>query len=114
MHEEDFELEIKGDIAIEKVKLSRATLKEAEAFKERLLSDLLSGYQKIIVDFSLCSYVDSSMIGAMVILLKRISEKGGELRVVIPDVEAFQIFTVTGLFKAFNIFKTLDDALIDF
>ena len=114
MADEDFKREIIGDIVIEKVKISRATVKEAQAFKDRLFSDSVSGYNKIIVDLTECTFVDSSMIGAMVVMLKRISQKGGELRVVIPETEAFQVFTVTGLFRAFNIYRTVEDALKDF
>lgn len=114
MSDEDFKREIVGDIVIEKVKLSRATVKEAQSFKDRLFSDSISGFNKIIVDLSDCTFVDSSMIGAMVVMLKRMSQKGGELRVVIPETEAFQVFTVTGLFRAFNIFRSVEDALKDF
>ncbi|MBS4035639.1 MAG: STAS domain-containing protein [Ignavibacterium sp.] len=114
MADEDFKREIVGDIVIEKVKLSRATVKEAQEFKDRLFSDSISGFNKIIVDLTECTFVDSSMIGAMVVMLKRISQKGGELRLVIPEAEAFQVFTVTGLFRAFNIFRSVEDALKDF
>lgn len=111
---DDFSREIIGDIVIEKVNLTRATVKEAQEFKERLFHDSLAGFNKIIVDFSNCTFIDSSMIGAMVVFLKRISEKGGELRVVIPDTEAFQVFAVTGLFRAFNLYKSLDEAINSF
>ncbi|HSL88146.1 MAG TPA: STAS domain-containing protein [Ignavibacteriaceae bacterium] len=114
MADEDFKREIIGDIVIEKVKLSRATVKEAQSFKDRLFSDSISGFNKIIVDLSDCTFVDSSMIGAMVVMLKRMSQKGGELRVVIPETEAFQVFTVTGLFRAFNIYRSVEEALKDF
>jgi anti-anti-sigma factor len=114
MADEDFKREIVGDIVIEKVKISRATVKEAQTFRDRLFSDSISGYNKIIVDLTECTFVDSSMIGAMVVMLKRISQKGGELRLVIPEAEAFQVFTVTGLFRAFNIYRSVEDALKDF
>lgn len=114
MSTNNFEREIAGDVVIERVNISRATVREAVEFKDRLLSDSLSGYNKIIVDFCSCTFVDSSMIGAMVILLKRISEKGGELKVVISEAEAFQVFTVTGLYKAFNLYNSVNEALKDF
>lgn len=114
MHEDDFEREVIGGVVIEKINMTRATVREAQKFKERLLDVSLRGSNRIIVDFSKCTYVDSSMIGAMVILLKRISEKGGELRVVIPEMEAFQVFTVTGLYRVFNLYKSVDEALKDF
>ena len=46
MADEDFNREIVGDIVIEKVKISRATVKEAQTFRDRLFSDSISGYNK--------------------------------------------------------------------
>ena len=111
---DNFSREVIGGIVVERVNLTRATVKEAQEFKDRLLHDSVTGFNRIIVDFSKCNFIDSSMIGALVIALKRISEKGGELRVVIPDEKAFQIFTITGLFRAFNLYKSVDEALKGF
>ena len=114
MAEENFKLEIIGDIAIEKVNLLRATLNEAQYFKNRLILDSVNGYNKIIVDLSSCVYVDSTMIGAMVFATKKISEKGGEIKIVIPKKETFQVFTIKGLFSAFSLYETVEDAQKDF
>lgn len=114
MPADDFFREVIGDIVIERVNLSRATVKEAQEFRDRLLHYSVTGFNKIIIDFSKCSFIDSSMIGGLVIALKRISEKGGEMRVVIPDDKAFQVFTVTGLYRAFNLYKSVDEALKGF
>jgi anti-anti-sigma factor len=111
---EDFTREVVGEILIEKVNLDKATLKEAVAFKERLLNDSAAGYNKIIVDLSKCSYVDSSIVGALVVSLKKVKTSGGELKVVIPKSDSFQAFTSTGLARMFNLYNRLDEAILSF
>jgi anti-anti-sigma factor len=111
---EDLTREFVGEILIEKVNLDKATLKEAVTFKEHLLNDSAEGYNKIIVDFSKCSYVDSSIVGALVVLLKKVKTSGGELKVVIPKSDSFQLFTSSGLERMFNLYNTLDEAISSF
>ena len=114
MIEDDFVRELIGGVVIERVLINRVTIREAQYFKEILLQDSVYGFNKIIIDLSKCSFVDSSIIGAMVVILKRISEKGGELRVVKPDSEAFQVFTIIGLYKVFNLYNSVEEALKNF
>ena len=113
-YEDDFAREVIGGVVIERVQMNRVTMREAQYFKERLLQDSVSGFNRIIIDLSKCSFVDSSIVGAMVVMLKRITEKGGELRVVKPDSEAFNVFTITGLYKVFNLYNSVTEALKDF
>ncbi|MFO7526609.1 MAG: STAS domain-containing protein [Ignavibacteriaceae bacterium] len=114
MNEDDFSKEVIGDIVIERINIVRATLNEAQVFKERLLADSLAGFNKIIIDLSLCTYVDSTIIGVMVLVSKKIKDKGGKIRVVIPKAETFEVFTIKGLFKGFNLFNSVDEALKNF
>ncbi|MDO8551043.1 MAG: hypothetical protein Q7S39_12960 [Ignavibacteria bacterium] len=60
---DDFILEIVDGIAIEKLNMTRVTIKETKEFKETLNSLIINGHNKIIIDFSECDYVDSSIIG---------------------------------------------------
>ena len=107
---EDFTREFVGEILIEKVNLDRATLKESVIFKERLLNDVDTGYKKIIVDLSKCSYIDSSIVGALVVLLKSLKTSDGKLIVVIPKRDSFQF--LTRLDTMFTFSNTLNDAII--
>lgn len=103
-----------GEILIEKVNLYKATLKESIIFKERLLNDFAAGYNKIIVDLSKCSYIDSSIIGAMVLLLKKLKANDGKLKVVISKRDSFQFLISSELDKMFDLNNTLDEAISNF
>lgn len=114
MMEDDFLREHINDVLIEKVNITRATIKEAGIFKERLFAVVLMGQKKIIIDLSECNFIDSTFLGALVIILKRISEKGGELKIVQPKTQAVALIKQIGLYRVFNLYNTTSDALKSF
>lgn len=114
MLEEDYTRRFEGDILIEKVNFVRATIKEASEFRDRVYESIAMKQYKIIVDLSTCEFIDSTFLGALVMILKRISEKGGELKIVVPGTEAFEIMNTMGLYRVFNIYHSTTDALRSF
>lgn len=68
MLEDDFAREVTGGVVIERILMNRVTIKEAQYFKERLMQDSVSGFNRIIIDMSNCTFVDSAVIGAMVVM----------------------------------------------
>ena len=77
VYQEDFMREVVEDIVIEKVNLPRATYKEAQIFKDKILYDVLTNNLKLIIDLSSCEYIDSTFLGSLVIGLKKMAERGG-------------------------------------
>jgi len=71
MDYEDFLYEEVGNGCIETVNITRATLKEADIFRNRIKKDIENGEKNIIVDFSLCDFCDSSFMGVLVVCTKK-------------------------------------------
>lgn len=111
---EDFTKEVFGDVLVEKVNFSRATFKEAQEFKDRLVFDILTNNVKIIIDLSSCEYIDSTFLGALVVVLKKMAERGGELKYVIPQPSALYLFKITGLYGVLNLYRNKEEALESF
>lgn len=111
---EDFSREIIGDVLIEKVNFSRATFKEAQIFKNRLEYDILKGNSKIIIDLSQCEYIDSTFLGTLVVILKKMAERSGEIKYVIPQPSALYLFKITGLYGVLNLYRNKEEALESF
>lgn len=111
---EDFTKEVNGDVLIEKVNFSRATFKEAQEFKDRLLYDILTNNIKIIVDLSSCEYIDSTFLGALVVVLKKMADRSGELKYIIPQPSALYLFKITGLYGVLNLYRNKEEALESF
>lgn len=107
----DFERKIAYGFVVEKVNLTRATIKEANEFKLLLDEDILRGHTIIIVDLSECEFMDSTFIGVLVVTFKRLVKLGGTLKIVKPGLFANSILNYTGSIEVFEIFDTLNEAL---
>lgn len=110
----DFKSDKIGDIAIIHVYLNRATLAKAVKFKEFVGEIISSGATKLIVDLSICEYVDSTFLGAMVALLKKVNSMSGDLRLVYNKEMPSLVFVLTRMDKVFKVFPMLDEAIDSF
>ena len=110
----DFKLEKIGDVAIVHVFLSRATLAKAILFKDFVSEVVAEGTIKIVVDLSICEYVDSTFLGAMVALLKKTNSMNGDLRLVYNKEMPSLVFVLTRMDKVFKVFPSLDEAVDSF
>ena len=107
----DFVSEEHGSIIIEKVNLTRATLKEAEAFKSFLFEDIEAGWQKIVVDLSDCEFIDSTFLGALVVALKKVTAVGGDMKLVGFQPAVNSMFELTRMYRVFESYKSKEEAL---
>ncbi|MEJ2616304.1 MAG: STAS domain-containing protein [Ignavibacteriaceae bacterium] len=107
----DFNREEHGDVLVEKVNLTRATLKEAEEFKSHLVEDIKGGWQKIVVDLSECEFIDSTFLGALVVSLKKVTAMGGDIKLVGFQPAVNSMFELTRMYRVFDSFKSLDEAV---
>ncbi|MBE0539413.1 MAG: STAS domain-containing protein [Ignavibacterium sp.] len=112
MYDNDFIYEEVGDICIEPVNFTRATLKETETLRSRIQNDINNGKTNIIIDLSLCDFCDSSFIGALVVCTKKSFAINNKFSIIIqPESSLSDIFHATRLDKVLSIFKTRDEAL---
>lgn len=111
---EDFKREVIRDLVVHKLNLTRATFKEAQQFRDIVIEDITLKNLKIIIDLSECDYIDSTFLGALVIVLKKISEAGGEIKYVKPTPSALALIKLTGLYNIFNLYNSLQDAIDSF
>ena len=110
----DFFQEKHGVIIVEVVNLTRATLKEAEEFKQILLKDIELGWRKIVVDLTDFEFVDSTFLGALVVSLKRITGLGGDLKLVGFQSAVESMFQLTRMYRVFETFPSRDEAVKSF
>ena len=103
-----------GDVIVEKVNLTRATLKEAENFKGTLVKDIESGKKRIVVDLADCEFIDSTFLGALVVSLKKITALGGDLKLVGFQPNVRSMFELTRMYRVFESFETKEEALASF
>ena len=72
------------------------------------------GERRLLIDFSGTGYIDSSGLGALVSISKRVREKGGELRLSGLNDDLRSLFELTKLDTLFAITETPEQALTSF
>lgn len=104
----------KKGIILFKVNLLRATIKEAEVFKNMLMKDIDSGNNKLVIDLSFCEFIDSTFLGTIVISLKRVTTLGGDIKLVGFQPAVRSMLELTRISKVFETFESTDEALSSF
>lgn len=82
--------------------------------KQKALDALEAGERKFLIDFTSTGYIDSSGLGVLVSMSKKVREAGGELRLVGLNEDLRTLFELTKLDSLFAINDTLDEALASF
>ncbi len=66
---------------------------------------------RVILDLAQVTFLDSTALGCIVGLLRRVGEAEGELRVVLPGAPTVRIFEITGLDAVLRTYPTRAAAL---
>jgi anti-sigma B factor antagonist len=80
------------------------------SLKVRLLEAIEGECSRLVVDLDSVGFIDSSGLGVLVGALRRLKERGDEMRIVCSRDQVLKIFRITGLDKVFPIVATLDEA----
>ena len=72
------------------------------------------GERQFLIDFSPTGYIDSSGLGALVSISKRVREAGGELRLAGLNEDLRSLFELTKLDTLFAIYPGVEEALQGF
>jgi anti-sigma B factor antagonist len=67
--------------------------------------------RQIVLDAGDLDYIDSAGLGVLIALLKRTTERGGDIRIARLRNKARIVFEITRAFKIFEIFDTVEEAL---
>jgi anti-sigma B factor antagonist len=67
-----------------------------------------SGERVVVVELSRATFIDSSVLGALVEARKRLDE-GGRIAVIAADRQIRKVFEITGLDSVFTLHETLDE-----
>ncbi|HAS83716.1 MAG TPA: hypothetical protein DCS43_13850 [Verrucomicrobia bacterium] len=64
-----------------------------------------------VIDVSAMDFIDSAGLGVLIALLKRVTERGGDIRIAGLLAKARVVFEITRAFKIFEIYETVEEAL---
>ncbi len=76
-----------------------------------MLADLVDqGVYHLIVDLEQVTFLDSSGIGVLLSVLRRIREHGGSIHLTAPSPHVRRVLELTGITTLLPIYDTLDEA----
>jgi len=85
-----------------------------QELKQRVLDEMEAGARKFLIDFDGTAYIDSSGLGVLVSLSKKIREQGGELRLANLNDDLRTLFELTKLDTLFHIAGSRAEAMASF
>ena len=66
--------------------------------------------RNVVVDLGALDFLDSSGLGTLIALLKRVSERGGDMKIARLQKKVRMVFEITRAYKVFEIFDNVEDA----
>ncbi len=102
-----------GDVNIVEVE-GQLIVSNRQELKSTVLDQLDKGARKVLVDFGRTSYIDSSGLGVLVSMSKKVREMGGDLRLANLNEDLQTLFELTKLDTLFQISESRERALESF
>ncbi|MDH5589770.1 MAG: STAS domain-containing protein [Gemmatimonadota bacterium] len=100
-----FQVSQSGDVTLVEVE-GQLIVGNRQELKQKVLEHLEEGDRKFVIDFSNTGYIDSSGLGVLVSLSKKIREQSGELRLSSLNEDLKTLFELT---KLDTLFRIADD-----
>jgi anti-sigma B factor antagonist len=86
----------------------------APELKQSLQRLVNQGATKLVIDMTETTFIDSTTLGVLLSIVKRVRPEGGSVVLVCPDRNVKRIFEITLLDRVFGIVETRDEALDSF
>jgi len=106
-------IERRGDTLVLRLP-AQLTVANRQELKQQVVDELDRGERRFVIDLAGTLYIDSSGLGVLVSLSKKIREQGGELRLANLNDDLKTLFELTKLDTLFQISDTRDRALSSF
>jgi anti-anti-sigma regulatory factor len=111
---DNFSISTIDDIAIVKVDIAAATLRDSQGLWDKMAEGSIFDQPKIIIDLTPCTFIDSTFIGMIMKIFRRVSEKNGLLKLSFPQITDLESFRVIGISKIIECFHSLEIAIESF
>lgn len=75
----------------------------APKLREQTIALVAQGHHRMVIDLEAVDFLDSTGLGVLVGVQRRVRAAGGELRVVCTTPHIVELFEITGLDRVFDI-----------
>jgi anti-sigma B factor antagonist len=85
----------------------------APEFKQRVMAPIAAGVDRVIVDLTGTTFVDSSSLGVLIGAHRQLKSRGGRLIIACNGEAVVKTFRITGLDGVFRLVDSVEAALGD-
>lgn len=85
----------------------------SEEFRDKILSHF-EETKNFLLDLTKMSHIDSSGLGAMVVLLQRATSSGGTVKLACLQDRPRIVFDITKVYRVFEIYDTVEAGMASF
>ena len=85
----------------------------APAFKDRVMAPIEADVDRVVVDLTGTTFIDSSSLGVLIGANRRLKARGGRLVVACDTAAIVKTFKITGLDNVFALVPSVDAARED-
>jgi anti-sigma B factor antagonist len=82
---------------------SNFAVEEAADLREKLMELTNKGNNNFVLNFSNCTFIDSTGLGVLVSIFKKVMETNGNFKIENVDENVMKVFKLTRLDKVFHI-----------
>jgi anti-sigma B factor antagonist len=100
-------------VIIMKVEIDVMDAGNTDAFKAAI-SPLLNGNNRVLLDLTRLTFIDSSGCGTLLSIYNRVKSSGGMLKIYGVQEQILEIFDLIRLDRIIDVFKTKEAALKEF
>jgi len=83
----------------------------ARTFQDRVTQILDSGEQRLLIDFSEVTYINSPGLSVLILVAKRLEKSGGRFALAGVNDSIQKVLRISGLTSLFSIFPARSEAL---
>ena len=99
---------------ISSIQMQKATFQEAIEFKSLIDDEIEKGFYNIIISLNDCEFIDSTFVGVLVVIWKKVRAKGGTLKLVKLGRFNHSVLHLTGAIEIFEKYDSVEEALASF
>lgn len=83
----------------------------APEFKQRVMAPITAEIERVVVDLTEATFIDSSSLGVLIGAHRRMRGRGGHLKVACANDAILKTFRITGLDGVFVVAPSVEEAL---
>ncbi len=101
---------LEGNIIIIEAEDKRLDMQSVPAFKDSVIGQLAPG-KSIVLDLRAVDFIDSTGLGALLAILRRVKETDGTMVLVEVSEQTLAMFRLVKMTRIFDIYATREEAL---